>query len=142
MKASKPKFIRLEPNGPNGAGLAEWDPIDPAGLESGTPVQRGHIYHEDETHGYLAGVWDCTPMSEKFGPYTVHEFMFLLEGSVIMVAADGSETTVRAGESFIIPKGLPCQWKQTEYVRKYFMIFEDPDAQPGGDVASQGVIVP
>lgn len=123
-------------------GLAEWDPIDCAELEAGTPVQRGHIYHEDKDFGYMVGVWDCTPMTEKFGTYPVHEFMFLLEGSITMVLADGSEITVNSGEPFVIPKGLPCQWKQVGYVRKYFMIFEDPGAQAANDVSSQSVILP
>ncbi len=126
---SHPKVIRFEPHGPGDTGLAEWDTIDPGDLEAGNPVQRGHIYHQDEALGYMAGVWDCTAMTGKFEPYAVHEFMFLLEGSIIMVLEDGTEITVNAGEPFVIPKGLPCQWKQLGTVRKYFMIFEDPGAQ-------------
>ncbi|MCZ6885082.1 MAG: cupin domain-containing protein [Alphaproteobacteria bacterium] len=139
---SNPKVIHFEPHGPGDTGLAEWDTIDPGDLEAGNPVQRGHIYHQDEALGYMAGVWDCTAMTGKFEPYAVHEFMFLLEGSVIMVLEDGSEITVNAGEPFVIPKGLPCQWKQPGYIRKYFMIFENPGARAADDVASQGVILP
>ena len=57
-------------------------------------------------------------MTIKFGPYEVHEFMFLLEGSITMALADGTKVTINAGEAFVIPKGLPCQWIQTDYVRK------------------------
>lgn len=53
--------------------------------------------------------------------------------------ADGTKVTISAGEAFVIPKGLPCQWIQTDYVRKYFMIFENPGAQVADDVSSQGV---
>lgn len=136
------KPIRFEPEGPVNQGLSLWDPIDPADLASGTPVQHGHTYHEDPQSGYLTGVWHCTPMTEKFGPYAVHEFMFLLEGSVTMITADGTETTVGAGQAFVIPKGLECQWQQTESVRKYFMIFENPGAQPASNVSDLGIIVP
>lgn len=139
---SNPKVIRFEPHGPADTGLVEWDPIDPGDLEAGTPVQHGHIYHQDEALGYMAGVWDCTAMTGKFEPYAVHEFMFLLEGSVTMVREDGTEVTVNAGEPFVVPKGLPCQWKQLGYVRKYFMIFENPGARAADDVSSQGVILP
>jgi uncharacterized cupin superfamily protein len=121
---------------------ALWDAIDPAGLEAENPVQRGHIYHQDEALGYMAGVWDCTAMTGKLEPYAVHEFMFLLEGSVIMVLEDGVEITVNAGEAFVIPKGLVCQWKQPGYVRKVFMIFEDPGAPAADDVAKLGIILP
>ncbi len=139
---SAQKIIRFSPNGPEGEGLQDWDPIDPADLESGTPVQRGYLYHEDEAHGYMAGVWDCTAMTEKFGPYSVNEFMYLLEGSVTMAVEDGNEVTIKAGEPFIIPKGLPCQWKQEGYVRKFFVIFENPGFPAAEDVSSQGVILP
>ena len=67
---------------------------------TGNPVQRGHIYHQDESLGYMAGVWDCTANTGKFEPYAVHEFMFVLEGSVIMVLEDGAEITVNAGEPY------------------------------------------
>ena len=135
-----PGIIRFEPYGPAETGLQEWDPIDPAGLESGEPVQRGHIYHQLDAPGYLTGVWDCTAMTEKFQPYAVHEFMLVLEGSITMVAADGSEVTTNAGEAFFLPKGLPGQWRQEGYVRKYFVIFEDPNGQPAKDPDALGVI--
>ena len=79
---SDPRIIRFEPHGPADTGLVEWEMIDPSDLEAGNPVQRGHIYHQDEALGYLAGVWDCTAMTEKFAPYAVNEFMIVLEGSV------------------------------------------------------------
>jgi len=136
------KIVRFEANGPNDEGLQDWGPIAPAELETGTPVQHGHLYHEIAASGFSAGVWDCTAMTEKFGPYGVDEFMLLLEGSVTMVLADGNEVTINAGEPFIIPKGLPCQWKQEGYVRKYFVILETPGAPAAADVSSQGIILP
>ncbi len=139
---ASPGIIKFEPHGPEDSGLVVWDPIDPEEIISGTPVQRGHIYHEVADAGYMAGVWDCTAMTLKFSPYPVHEFMCLLEGSVTLVLEDGKQVTVNAGESFVIPKGLPCQWVQPGYVRKFFLIFEDPSAAPAGDVSEQGVILP
>ena len=139
---ANPGIVKFEPHGPEGPGLVEWDPIDPEEIESGSPVQRGHIYHEVADAGYMAGVWDCTAMTLKFSPYPVHEFMFLLEGSVTLVLENGDEVTVDAGQSFVIPKGLPCQWVQPGYVRKFFVIFEDPGVACGDNVSDQGVIVP
>ncbi len=142
MNNKIPELMRFEAGGPADTGLTEWEPIDPSSLDEGKPVQHGHIYHEDPQLGYLAGVWHCTPMTEKFGPYAMHEFMFLLEGSVTMICADGHETTVKAGEAFILPKGLACQWKQTDSVRKYFMIFENPGIATDSSANELGVIVP
>ena len=140
-----PRIIRFGPFGPAETGLQVWEPIDPATLLSGAPVQRGHLYHEDATAGLMVGVWDCTPMTGKFEPYEVNEFMFLLEVSVTIVGENGDEVTVNAGEAFVIPKGLPCSWKQDGYIRKYFMIFDDasgraPDDAPALNPTRIGII--
>lgn len=111
-----------------GTGLAEWEAMDPDSLVSGTPVQRGWLADEDPATGYLAGVWDCTAFVDEPGNYGVDEFMLLLEGSVVMRLPDGSDVTVEAGEAFVVPKGLACQWSQPGYVRKVFMIVDDPVA--------------
>lgn len=125
--------IRFDRNGPN--GLERWEEMNPDDLAAGTPVQNGHTYHEIEAAGYLAGVWDCTAFDAHPGPYEVDEFMWLLEGEVTMVMPDGSEVTTRAGEAFVIPKGLKCQWKQPGYVRKYFMILDGAVPEDGANPA-------
>jgi uncharacterized cupin superfamily protein len=137
-----PKIMRLETDGPDGAGLEEWEPISPDTLVSGTPVQRGHMYFDDKKTGLSAGVWDCTPMTTKMEPYNVNEFMHVLEGSVTIVHENGAPETIRAGESFVIPKGTPCQWKQSEYIRKFFVIFDDPSGAEAPDPAARRVIRP
>ncbi len=139
---SEPKITRMEPHGPTDTGMVEWDPIDPNTIESGSPVQRGHLYFNDTDMGLMVGVWDCTPFIGTMAPYDVNEFMFILEGSVTMVLADGSEETIRAGESFVIPKGLVCQWKQPDYVRKYFVIFDDVSGASVDDPGSLRLIRP
>lgn len=133
---------RFAENGPEGIGLAEWDRIDPANLVSGEPVQRGHIYHDDAAAGYLVGVWDCTAQTEKMGPYAVDEFMLLLEGELVMGLPDGSEITVKAGQSFVIPKGFECQWRQTGYLRKFFMILDGPVSKAAENPSLHRIVVP
>ena len=122
-------LFRIEPEGPGGSGLTAWDPIDPAKIESGTPVQHGHLYDEDADLGYTAGVWHCTEFVDLAGPYPVDEFMLVLEGTVVMAMPDGSAVTIRAGDAFVIPKGLDCQWRMPEAVRKIFMILDRPEVE-------------
>jgi uncharacterized cupin superfamily protein len=136
------EIIRFEPNGPFDKGLETWEAIDPASLLAGTPVQRGHIYHEKPDLGYVAGVWDCTAMTSKVEPYAVNEFMLLLEGSVTIEVEGGEPVVIRAGEAFVIPQGLRCSWKQEGRVRKYFAIFEDRSGRAHKDPAALGVIRP
>jgi uncharacterized cupin superfamily protein len=133
---SEPKVTRFEGHGPKGTGLQVWDPIPADHLTAGNPVQRGHLYLHDDKTGLMAGVWDCTPFTSKPSPYSVNEFMHVLEGSVTIVEASGKRTTVRAGETFVIYKGTPCSWEQAEYIRKFFVIFPDK----GGAAGKQGVV--
>lgn len=134
-------IIRFEPKGPKGQ-LTRWEDIPASDLESGQPVQNGHYYLQDAKHGLTAGVWDCTAFTSKPGPYSVNEFMVVLEGSVTIVEAGGRETTIRAGESFLIPKGLHCQWKQPGYLRKYFVIFDDASGLKPADATALQVMRP
>ena len=72
MSVQKP--IRFEPHGPP-AGLVEREKIDPSTLVAGEPVQRGHDYFVDDTGQVMAGVWDCTPMTERLARCRASEFM-------------------------------------------------------------------
>ncbi|MEM7190075.1 MAG: cupin domain-containing protein [Pseudomonadota bacterium] len=135
-------IVRVAHSDRSGTGLTEWEAMDPAALVSGTPVQRGWFADENSETGYMAGVWDCTAFVDQAGPYGVDEFMLLLEGSVVMVMPDGVEITVNAGEAFVIPKGLQCQWKQPGYVRKVFMIVDDPVADGPENPSLHRVTVP
>lgn len=122
------QFHRMEPNGPKGKGLEDWGGFPAESVESGSPHQTGHSYLDDKSTGMSAGVWACTAMTGKMGPWSVHEYMTLLDGSVTIVHKDGSELTVKAGESFFIPKGTVCQWKQPGSVKKYYVIWDDASA--------------
>ena len=115
--------VRFDPD----VALADWGGMPASVLVSGTPHQRGHLYLDDKARGLQAGVWDCTAMTCKMSPYPVDEFMLLLEGAVEIVLPDGRVTRVEAGQSFVIPKGLVCQWRQPGYVKKFFVILETPD---------------
>lgn len=136
------KVMRFADHGPADTGMPEWDPMPADGIAAGEPVQRGHVYHNDEANGLMTGVWDCTAFTAKPGPYDVNEFMLILEGSVTIVDENGDEETISAGQSFIIPKGLPCTWKQTEYVRKFFVIFDDASGMTPEDSSALKVIRP
>jgi uncharacterized cupin superfamily protein len=118
-------IIRFDREGPPGKGLARWEDFPRDQLVAGKPVQRGHFYFQDTALGLSAGVWSCTAMTMKAAPYPWNEFMILLEGAVTIIDGKGRETLTRAGQSFLIPKGMVCAWKQKGYVRKFFVIFED-----------------
>jgi uncharacterized cupin superfamily protein len=122
------EVIVFNRNGDPETGLQPWDPMAPEAIVSGSPVQRGHFYFSTDNGRLTAGVWDSTPFVEVRRPYEVDEFMLLLEGSLEIENEDGSIQTFHAGDGFMIPKGAVLQWRQSEYLRKFWMIHNNPDS--------------
>ena len=118
--------ILFERKGPTETSLVEWPAIDHGNLTAGEPVQRGHTYFDDDTGTLTCGVWECTPMTSKLRPHAVNEFMYILDGALTIVDQNGNEETISAGQSFVLPKGMRRIWKQTETMRKFYVIFNDP----------------
>ncbi len=138
---SEKKVYRLERSGPADTGLAKMK-LDPADFQSELPEQHLHVYFEDEALGLSVGVWTTTTMQEAFGPYPGDEFMWVLEGRVAMVDADGKETPVQEGETFCIRNGIPISWKQVGFLRKFYMTYAKPKAlAPEISSAEGGVLV-
>jgi uncharacterized cupin superfamily protein len=119
--------IRFDRDGDPETGLQRWDDIPAERLHSGAPTQTGHTYLDTANGIFTAGVWDCTPHEMLPGAYEVDEFMIVLEGSIIIEHESGQTDRFRAGDSFILPKGTPCIWRQDEYVRKFWAIHGNPD---------------
>ncbi|UCP11588.1 cupin domain-containing protein [Pseudomonas sp. MM213] len=102
--------------------LSSSNPPDAEILLSPTPQCRSHnLFVEEETH-LLIGVWDSTPYTRRARPHKLHELMHLLEGSVTLQVADGSDLTVNPGDTVFVPRGTPCAWKSSVYVRKFYVV--------------------
>lgn len=130
--------VRFDPNAP----LETWEEMPADSLVAGRPVQRGCMYVDDRARGLSAGIWACTPFTSKMAPHGNDEFMLLLEGAVEIVEPSGKVTRIVAGESFILPKGLVRQWRQTGDVKKIFVILETPDDAATRDARGLAVIKP
>ena len=72
---------------------------------------------------FASGMYNAGPqIFDITEPYGVDEFMFFLEGSVTLISADGSVTTVNAGEGVTIPKEWIGRCETTGY-RKIWVIY-------------------
>jgi uncharacterized cupin superfamily protein len=132
------EIVRLSA-APDGFGRTP-DALEGELFVSELPVQHTHLYYEDEEQGLYVGVWDTTTMTEAAGAYGCEEFMWLLEGEVeIKNSKTGAMEKVKAGEAFVIPRGYDCQWQQSGYLRKFFVISERP-GEEGPTVSSSGII--
>ncbi len=117
---SKPSIITFNRN----AGLEPWPDFSETEIATGSRAQNGLIWFEDKARGLTAGIWEQQANESHWLNYPVNEWMLVLEGEVVIVE-EHTTTSVKAGESFIIPKGLRCRWTQRGYVKKFFVIFDD-----------------
>ena len=117
-------LIRLSPDGPKGVGLKS------AGAEG----EREYIYYSTPASEWVsAGVWEADPYESGPDIPGYSEFMYIIEGSVTLVDEHGREETFEAGDAMFIPRGVTHHWKQSEVIRKYWVIFDEGEPDDGAD---------
>ena len=122
--------IRLNREGPEGVGLQFRGHAESENITAGEPTEIGHTYFNDASGQLEAGVWECTAYTSQFDDgYPVDEFAFILSGSVVITDESGRSETFRAGDSYVIPKGLKCTWHMPETMRKYYVILDSKVAE-------------
>lgn len=127
------RFIRLSPH--RAGQLEDWGPMPSDDLIAGKGQQFGHLWLDDPVCGLMVGVWSCSPMTGKMGPWSTNEMMLLIEGNVAIDHADGTSLDVSAGEAFFIPKGTVCSWRQAGHLKKFFVIHSDGSGLVAPDAA-------
>jgi uncharacterized protein len=92
---------------------------DPAKVVSGDPI---HTTWNLETRGNLyAGMWHSTEGAWQCS-YTEWEYVHILEGVSVLTATDGTQTTLRAGDSYVIRPGFEGTWRVVEPTLKDYVI--------------------
>jgi hypothetical protein len=87
-------------------------------------------------------VWHLAghPVHDDTSSLRFNEFMLVLQGSVTLVNTGGGETTVRAGESFVVPQGWDGYWKQLEFFRKFAFSFRNPSWRKPSDPTALNIV--
>lgn len=70
-----------------------------------------------------AGTWECGPGKLQLD-LEVTEFCHLLKGRWVLTSESGQVTDLRAGDSWVFPKGWKGASEVVETVRKVYMIIE------------------
>lgn len=84
------------------------------------PVQTDNCFFNEDDK--LAGTWECGPGTMKLD-LDVMEFCHLLKGHWVLTSEAGVVTEVRAGDSWVFPRGWKGTAEVKETVRKvYFML--------------------
>lgn len=101
--------------------------LDEAKRIEGNPLQSVWNHYTDPTGKYFAGFWESEAGKWSID-YTEEETCYLLSGVSIVTDDTGVATTLRAGDSFVIPKGFKGTWEVVETSRKLYAIYEEPSA--------------
>ncbi|WP_237883453.1 cupin domain-containing protein [Pseudomonas sp. PGPR40] len=91
-------------------------------LISPAPQCRSNNLLVEEPTNLRIGVWDSTPYTRGARPHLLHELMHLIEGSVTLQLADGIDLKVNTGDTVFVPRGAPCAWHSSIYVRKFYVV--------------------
>lgn len=122
MAAAK-QFVRIDANGPDGAGLLPTvhDPSD-------TPIQGAahplaHTAYTDPSGVFTAGVWACDAGTLAIVDLAIDEACYLIEGEVIITDSNGNTERFVAGEAFLLHRGFVGTWHMPRPIRKYNAMF-------------------
>ena len=88
------------------------------------PDQGIKVFFQDATQQMTVGLWETSEMHTKPLPFVRNELMHILEGEVTITDGTGGSTTFKAGDTFMVPKGMIYQWDSVGTVRKIFCIFQ------------------
>ena len=115
----------MSSDGPEGTGLEFLGHLESEKVLEGEPVEKGYTYFTDSTGQFTSGVWEVTPCKSRIDAQPADEFVCIIKGTVTLTDDDGNAEIFTAGQCYVVPKGLPHIWHNTETVRKFFVIFED-----------------
>ena len=101
----------------SGTAALESSPINSAWVLEGTPTARNRTISTSQDGTSIALIWECTAGRFNWF-YDVDETVYIIEGSVLLKEANGSQRRVSAGETVHFPIGAQVEWTIDKYVRK------------------------
>ncbi len=91
----------------------------PEKVISGDPVHT--TWNLEERGTLYAGLWHST-VGEWRITYTEWEYVHILEGVSVLTDAEGHQTLLQAGDSFVIRPGFVGTWRVLEPTLKDYVI--------------------
>jgi uncharacterized protein len=92
---------------------------DPAKVLAGDPVHT--TWNIEDRDGLYSGMWQSTSGKWRVS-YAEWEYVHIHQGHSILTDADGTETHLRAGDSWIIRPGFEGTWEVVETTLKDYVI--------------------
>ncbi len=83
------------------------------------------MYKSGVFAGNKVAFWASEAGALKAGNYPLDEFMYILEGDLVTVDADGTRHEFHPGDALVIPKGWAGIWDMKTRFKKIIVNFED-----------------
>jgi uncharacterized cupin superfamily protein len=84
------------------------------------PQELEHIFHASADGAFVAGLWSCTPCTERVSSYPTDEFCVVLDGHVVLTDDSGAVAEYGEGDAFVIQQGWSGTWAMPVPFTKYF----------------------
>ncbi|MFN3823449.1 MAG: cupin domain-containing protein [Pseudorhodobacter sp.] len=110
-----PLILRLDRN----AVVPEVERPAAERLIAGDPVHTS--WNLEDRDGLYCGLWQSTPGKWRVS-YAEWEYIRILEGVSVLTDAEGQETRLQAGDSWIIRPGFEGTWEVIETTLKDYVI--------------------
>ncbi|MFJ4056502.1 cupin domain-containing protein [Pseudomonas sp. NPDC089743] len=69
------------------------------------------------------GVWACEPYQRRQVEPGYSELMHIIDGQITLTESDGTQHTIAAGETVVVPAGATNAWASEVLVRKVYCIY-------------------
>jgi uncharacterized cupin superfamily protein len=93
--------------------------VAPEKLISGAPVHT--VWSAEENDGLYCGIWQSTPGKWRIS-YDEWEYFRLTEGVSVITDAEGTATTLQAGDAWLLRPGFSGTWEVLETTVKDYVI--------------------
>jgi uncharacterized cupin superfamily protein len=117
-------FLRIDANGPVGAGLPSISHDSSDTPVEGAQDPRGYTAYADPSAVFTAGVWACDAGVLEIKDLAIDEACYLIDGEVIITDSDGVSERFGAGEAFLLRRGFTGTWAMPGPIRKYNAMFK------------------
>ena len=122
------KVIKIGRNGVGLRPLEKCSVVPPEAILSGFAEEMGDVHFESPDGSLVIGTWQATPYAENLVYPNGTEYSVILSGKVALTNPDGSVETFSAGESYVLPAGVPVRFEVLETMRKAYVLYTDKSA--------------
>ena len=115
-----PKVVPLEAENMNALKLDPFEPWPDSFVISGVSEHAEKELHRGE---FIVSLYEAKPaLLDMYIPFTIDEFVWVLDGELILTHEDGGSETYIAGDTLLVPKGFKGTWEMRGNYREMVVI--------------------